>query len=348
MASHSSQEAQTVELASARITNERLLYLESLFWITRVSFVWTPIFAPAGWFAARGVSDFVGLALAMLALGCAGSVVAVLNDLLDLEKDRVTAPYLPLPSGLITPRVAMVEAAVLAAGFVFFLSLSSASTTAFLKGIAVAVGAGLLVAIYTYAKRVMFASLVVAAVVYAGIATIAWCAAGGGGTVFIWVFGCMAMFGLGTNTYTSMKDMHTDPLVGNTSLAGFYGAPRGYLVGAGADLSASFFVLMAAVQMNEAAKGVVLCLVCMAGVVVPHLLHRAHVGWSATAQRRDWARFSGVITHSRLIIQVALIAVFSVGAAILLAPAFAGVLFSLGRTYERRVVSGELSSLARQ
>ena len=319
------------------------LRLEAAFWLTRVGTVWAAMLAPAGWFAATGAEDFGGLALAMLAMACAGGIVGILNDVFDREKDRVTAPFLPIPAGLLTLPEALAAALALVGLFVIALGLASVSLAAYATALAAAAGAGLLVAAYSPAKRFTFAPMLLAATVYADIPFVVWCAAGGGGLQpLAEVLAYSVFFGLGTNTYTGMQDMDTDPEVGNSSLASSYGAARSYLLAAAFDLAAILCILLASLQIGRAEVGVPVALVCLVAIVGSQLLHRAAGGWSGEVVRARWARSAQTVTFTRVITQVGMIAVFSIPAAAVITGVLGALLVLLGRGYHRRIVLGGL------
>src|SRR5262249_2677360 len=113
-----------------------LLRLEACWWMLRPpGFYVKSSIAAAGWFAATDHPGYARLVAIPVALGLAGGVVNVPNDVLDRKKDAVTAPELPLPSGIVTLPWALALLALLAFGVLVGVALATQSVPRFLIGL---------------------------------------------------------------------------------------------------------------------------------------------------------------------------------------------------------------------
>jgi geranylgeranylglycerol-phosphate geranylgeranyltransferase len=320
-----------------------LLRIEASWWMTRLSFAWAPMLVPIGWFAAVGAHDYGRLVLTMVSLGCAGGTVTVLNDIFDRHKDAVTAPELPLASGLVSVTQAVATGGVLTCGFLAFLALASASVGAFVSATAVGAAAGGLIGAYSATKWHPVVAPMLAATVYAGVPFISWCAAGGGDPQpLLEVLAYAVCFGLATNIYTGAQDMDKDPDVGNSSIAVRLGMRLAFLLAGGLDAAAIVCVLLAALYLKRGDVGGVVALISLGVIAGSHVAaHRRGRGVRA-GKRAEWVTLTSSVTLSRLVTQVAFVAIFSIPAAFGLASLLGLMLIGLIHGYKRRVVLGGL------
>jgi len=94
--------------------------------------------------AGAGAADILPMALASIAAGLIGGGGMVINDLFDVEIDRINKPSRPLPSGAVSPRsAASFYAGVTSLGLLLNLFLHSGAQV-------IAAGAALLIFFYSY------------------------------------------------------------------------------------------------------------------------------------------------------------------------------------------------------
>ncbi|WP_143118722.1 UbiA family prenyltransferase [Actinomadura madurae] len=94
---------------TVRWLHVKALQLEASLWMGRVHLQGLLMFIFMGWWAGAAPGESASLVplaglCAFVVLGSAA--MQIVNDLGDIEGDRVTAPYLPLPAGLLTQRAA--------------------------------------------------------------------------------------------------------------------------------------------------------------------------------------------------------------------------------------------------
>src|SRR5690349_2149696 len=111
------------------------LKLEAVAWMARPSAVIdAPIVVPAGWLAANDPPGLGRMLAAMATAVVAGALTNIANDLLDEEKDRATAPELPLPSGLLRRREAALAFSLLVLVGLGTAALASTTPARFAQG----------------------------------------------------------------------------------------------------------------------------------------------------------------------------------------------------------------------
>src|ERR1051325_2975186 len=105
------------------VSNNKLaLRLEGAFWLTRPQsfFSQVPI-ALAAWSLGSGglvASQIPKVLFLVLFLIAFQAVMFVVNDIYDAEKDRISASYMPIPSGLVTLNLAIAESVLLGVIFI--------------------------------------------------------------------------------------------------------------------------------------------------------------------------------------------------------------------------------------
>src|SRR6478609_11420678 len=113
---------------SPRWWRRMLLRLEGGFWLTRPQSIFSKVpMALAAWTIGWGdtTNSSVKLVFLVLLLMVLQALLFVINDINDAEGDRISAPYMPIPSGAITQRGAIVEALALGAVFVISVGVIS-------------------------------------------------------------------------------------------------------------------------------------------------------------------------------------------------------------------------------
>jgi geranylgeranylglycerol-phosphate geranylgeranyltransferase len=320
-----------------------LLKLEAVGWMGRPSaLIDAPLIVPAGWLAAADPPSTGRMLAAMATAVIAGALTNMANDLLDEEKDKTTAPELPLPSGLLTRPQALVAFVVLV--FVGFGTAAIASVTLerFLAGVAVGFLCGFLVLLYSLVKERGLVASVVIASAYACMPLGAWLVAGAGGSTVIPVMAFALLWGLAGNFQAALRDVDSDDEVGNQSIAVRVGPERTLALGAAVDVAASLCILWAAALEDRLEIGIPLVALFLAVLVFTHRAAIGRHGEDRAEGRTQRVRVMRAATLSRLGSQFVLVAVFSVPIALLLAAAVAALLLLLIPGYERRIIGGGL------
>lgn len=288
-----------------------LLRIEGLWWMMRVN-VWMAIMTPAGTFAARHTpSPLQGVSAAGATI-ISGGLAVVINDILDRHKDDVTAPDLPLPSGIVSLRQAIVGGCVLAISAMGLWAVASVSWVSFASALAVSVLGGVLVVLYSLVKPYGVVAPVVGGCAYAAIPAAAWLAAGGGEGVYpiapVLVYA--ALIGTGGIVHAAIRDVDSDADVGNRTVAVRYGARRALQLGAALYLCSAGCVLGAGFASRDSvALGVAAATLAAVVVVLTYRAAARQHGEAAETGRIARVRAMRPLTMSRLGCHLAFIAV---------------------------------------
>jgi 4-hydroxybenzoate polyprenyltransferase len=206
------------------------LRLEGAFWLTRPQsfFSQVPI-ALAAW--ALGAGGLTGsqtpkVLLLVLFLMSFQAVMFVVNDIFDAEKDRISAPYMPIPSGVVTLNLAIVEALLLGlifVGSIFAISRDWFTVIAVLATIPPALAT---MKLYGATKSAWFSPLL-GFTTFASAALWAWLLAGRQNTsAFLVLFLAAGLHGIHANVRAQLRDIEGDPKAGNLTLAARLGAKK--------------------------------------------------------------------------------------------------------------------------
>jgi 4-hydroxybenzoate polyprenyltransferase len=278
----------------------------------RVS-IWMAIMVPAGSLIAENAPSTIEVIAALAATVLAGGLAVVINDILDREKDEITAPELPLPSGIVTPRQALVFAGFLAVCIISLWALASTSLAGFIFALAVSGVGGLLVMLYSFAKPLGIIAPIAGGCAYATIPVAAWFAAGGGsGPYSITVVIIYAMLiGTGGIIHAAIRDVDSDAEVGNLTVAVRLGPSRALGFGTFFYLCSTGCILWAAAASARFMEGLMLT---AATTIVMLFAHRSAVKRlddASSLGRPAHVRAMRPATLSRLGCHIALIAVVS-------------------------------------
>ncbi len=315
-----------------------LLKLEASFAMMRVVGD-APFIAAAGWLAGGGHPSEAGLWLTATALVLSRGAGNVINDIIDFEEDRVTNPWLPLPSGLLNLRQAMFTVVLLVVTVTVLLAASSGSLLEFvLAGALMLLGGGLVV-LYSIAPAGPIATLI-AASPFTVLALVPWVLAGADGSSIVFLFAGTLLYGLGMHVVTQLYDIDSDAEAGNRTIAVRGGPTRILTLGAAADLGTHLTTLGAAAKQGR------LALICVLAAISAAILLFAY----RVADRRQrtvrgrFARASSLkwLYRARLGGLIVFVAVFSPLTATGLCLA-AAVAIPLLHAHERHVVSGGLA-----
>jgi 4-hydroxybenzoate polyprenyltransferase len=321
----------------------RLLRLEGAWWMMRVS-IWMAIMAPAGSLAARHWPSPLEAAAAALATVLAGGLAVVINDILDRGKDEVTAPELPLPSGLVTLSQALTFAAFLVAVTIGLWGLASTSLLGFALALVVSGIAGMLVVLYSFVKPFGIVGPLVGGCAYATIPVAAWFAAGWGAGQYsiVTVIVYAILIGTGGIIHAAIRDVDSDAEVGNRTVAVRLGAERALDLGTFFYVCSCGCIIWTGLETSDVLAGVTLTVVAVAAVLEAHRIAKRRQVEGGTAGRVMRVRALRPATLSRLFCHVALIALISPLLALTIAVLAAALLPLQISGYRSRIYHGGL------
>jgi 4-hydroxybenzoate polyprenyltransferase len=213
-----------------------LLRLEGCFWLTRPQSVFSKVpMALAAWTIGRGGGQAVEparIALLVAILVALQSAMFVVNDILDAPRDHTSAPYLPIPSGVVGRRAAVAEALLLGAAFVAGTAALSATLGDFAAVLATLPAAFLTMKVYGRTKSAWYSPLL-ASTASSSAPAWAWLLAGHHDLpVFAGLFGIASLHGVHANLRAQLRDIEGDPRAGNVTLAVRLGARRTFWLAA--------------------------------------------------------------------------------------------------------------------
>lgn len=175
-----------------------------------------------GWFTSRGPEVDWSLFWSLFTIVFGTGLIHVLNDLGDEDKDRVTAPYLPLPAGLITRRAAVASVVVgmplLLLLLVLVIGPSHPARLAVALGlIALIVG---LTIVYSTAKESAVLGTVVSIIPIVSLAVLAWLSGGAERPQVLAAVTVpyIALTAFAGTLYAALRDVDLDGDVGNLTV----------------------------------------------------------------------------------------------------------------------------------
>jgi 4-hydroxybenzoate polyprenyltransferase len=201
---------------NARMRNK----VETCFWMARPAVIVDSVFYVAcGWFTSQP-GFRLNLLVVVLAAWLARGGGLILNDVFDYPKDKVTAPAMPLPAGKIGVRTATWTGITLA-GVAIVLSTVAAVNDTGRLGIPVA-STVFLALNYLYSRhkaKGVWASLAISIQV-SFAAVFGWLVGGAAHPVqFAVIFATLTIFGVRQNIIAGLRDIDSDPKVGNRTTA---------------------------------------------------------------------------------------------------------------------------------
>jgi 4-hydroxybenzoate polyprenyltransferase len=200
-----------------------LLQAEAAWWMTRIYLsninIW-PVFM--GWAAAQAYGHRTGagpLVLLALYVAFAGGALFIVNDILDADGDQVTAPYLPLPSGLLTMRQSWAWAGAYLAAGIAALYLAAGAPGRFALSLGITVAGVLAAMAYSKVKEDGFIASIIVTIPQTLPAVIAWLLAGSGP---LWALGVVVAYCvlacISNNILAALRDVDLDGEVDNRTL----------------------------------------------------------------------------------------------------------------------------------
>ncbi|MEO3786699.1 UbiA family prenyltransferase [Actinocorallia sp. B10E7] len=318
-----------------------LLTFEALWWMTRIHLsninMWPAVMGGVAAQDALGAPQIVGLVVFTAA---AGGALFIVNDILDAEGDAVTAPYLPLPSGLVTKKQAWYATGAYFAVGVVALYLACGDPGSF--AIAAGLTAVTVVLSMAYSKvkdEGVVASFVIS-IPQTVPAVIAWMLAGGGRP---WALALVVVYHLtacvSNNVLAALRDVDLDPLVGNRTLPVRLGAARAFRLAAVVAYLALVPVLVLAVTVDGGWRGLPVAAVALALMAGSHrrTLATFHEEGRGRIQRMADMKMFKTGEYVR---HMAVVACLSLPAALITGALLYLMLWGGGKLYARRMIKG--------
>jgi 4-hydroxybenzoate polyprenyltransferase len=299
-----------------------------------------PLIVAAGWLCAgRALLDarfFCTTISLVLARGSSN----VINDIVGREEDRLSNPWLPLPSGLLDLRQAVATLLALAAGVVGFAAAASASWSAFAVSLGLLVLGGVLIVGYSLMSGGLPA-IAVAAMPYPVLALIAWALAQEGGAQIAPVLVACWCYGAGSQILGKVWDVDADREQGKRTVAVRFGPADSLRAAAACDLGAIAGALLAAAGQGRLPPVLGLAVLLLVALLAAY--RDAVPQQESAGVHGRFARVKAMrtLSRARLGTLLLLLAAFSIWAAAALALIAAAALPLLAR-HERRVVGGTL------
>jgi 4-hydroxybenzoate polyprenyltransferase len=248
--------------------------------MTRPGALPTGLIAIPGWLAATSTPDYGRMAAMVAAVMVGRAIANIFNDILDREKDRVTGPELPLPSGLVTLRQATLTAGALTLCLLVLLWIAGGGWNGFLVNLVGIVGFGsLFIGLYSLVKARAPVAVALTGCVYLCPLATAWLVAGGGWSPEVCVvFAYGLLRGFAANVFSTYRDVERDGEVGNLSIAVRLGESRAFALGIAIEVAAIGCILVIAQLRGEPLRGMVvvagaLSLYAFASIVTVRQMH---------------------------------------------------------------------------
>lgn len=327
----------------AKETRLALIRLEGSFWMMRANWAWTPLLIAPGWLAASDPPGVGGLIAIMATAALSRAGANVINDIVDSEKDRVTAPELPIPSGVVSLGQAVLTAGAIAGAMMITSALASVSLLAYVGCLAALFAGAVLTVLYSLAKPYLLLAPIVAAGVYVCLPLAGWLAAGAGSLIPIaLVLAFQFVYGIAGNVQAGLRDVEADGEVGNRSIAVHLGARKALLLGGAMEVLAHATIVAVGFSIGRPALATGLVAVSLCFVVSAYAA--ALDDFEQAGGRAEWAVASRRLILSRQGGPIALVGTFSVPVAVCTAGIGILLLRFLTPAYSRRIVDGRLAS----
>jgi 4-hydroxybenzoate polyprenyltransferase len=321
------------------------LRLEALFWLTRPqsAFSYLPI-ALAAWSIGRGrlqAADLGDFALLLLALMILQAAMFVLNDIFDAHNDSITAPFMPIPSGLVSRRAATGMAFALGVTMVALILVVAPTPTSLVLVLAMVPAALATFKLYSATKGYWFSPLLEIST-FTSAAVLAWLLAGGAQPDrFVVLFVIAAIHGIEANVRSQMRDVEGDPRAGNITLVARLGLSRSVWLLASIRTIEIVFVGVLWLIFGSAG-GVIWLMLAMAMLVIA--ASRSHILYEEASNRVHQAARLSSWSYGAFCVEVAVLGVlYPAVAAFVAAFMFAWYRLVRARYYDR-IARGHLAT----
>jgi 4-hydroxybenzoate polyprenyltransferase len=206
-----------------------ILKVEAIWWMSRLNFLITPILlAVTGWACTKENFDLPRLLALIGFIGLMTTITLMINDLLDQDDDAVTAPYLPLPAGLLNQKEVILAIALAFASAAALLYYASLNSIVFLIVICLTLFAFVAAGLYSQLKHTGGVASIIVSITYLTAPIIGWLLAGNRSLYIIPVLLYTLFLSFSGNILAALRDIDKDPLVGNYTLPVRIGPGRAF------------------------------------------------------------------------------------------------------------------------
>lgn len=299
--------------------------------------------AAAAWSIGRGERPTTVTEAAVLVamLVAFQAVMWVVNDLLDAERDRTSAPYLPLPSGIVGRRHALGLAALLGAVFLGGLVTLAGRALDLALALAAVPAALATMKLYGRTKGAWFSPLLASSASFSAPFWVWICAGHRGVAPFALLFAVTSLHGVHANLRAQLRDIEGDPKAGTVTLAVRLGARRTFWLAVAVRLVELAGVAALALGWGVAAG--VLWLIPVVALLAVGLAGARRV-YARTRDRVGQTAALGLWVYISWLTEIAILGAFhprlAAVAAVVMFTWFTGV----RRGYYHRLVSGRLAA----
>lgn len=318
-----------------------LTTVEAAWWAMRPNFYSNAVPAVAGLYAATVSPSGREVVGVVVFVALMGGLLQLVNDILDHEKDGVTAPYLPIPSGLLGLVAAKAAAALLFASALAALLFATDPTIRFVWALGATAVTVVLSVLYSLLKNCGVLASACVALVYAGPAFLGWLVAGGEGWLITLVLlDCFLAMFFG-NTWAALRDVDADATVGNRTLPVRIGASRAFLYSYIGSTS-SYVVLVALALVAPDGRPALVLVALLVGWVLlngPKVTRTFRIADRGRAQR---SRDLRPLFNANAWRNCVLVAAFSIRAGLTALVLLETLNWLQRRAYQRRLLDGEL------
>jgi 4-hydroxybenzoate polyprenyltransferase len=319
------------------------LKVEAAWWMTRIYLsnmnIW-PVFM--GWVVADPHPGTWSLTWLALYVATAGGALFIVNDILDADGDQITAPYLPLPSGLLTVGEAWAWAAAYFSAALLALFIACGGIVRAGLALGLTVAAVVFSMAYSKVKDDGVVASFVITVPQAIPAVVGWYLAGHEhGWWLVGVLAYLLLACVSNNILAALRDVDLDPVVGNMTLPVRIGAVPAFRLAARVASLAFVPILLLAAVVPGGWWGLVVAVPAAALIARSYRRTLVAFGEPDRGRLRRMADMRQ-IKLGEYVRHTALAAVFSVQVALAAGVAMQAMLYIGALVYARRVIRGGL------
>jgi 4-hydroxybenzoate polyprenyltransferase len=203
------------------------LTMEAMFWLCRPQTLFSkvPVSLAALYVGTLfPVAQLRDIVLVVILVSSYQALLFVVNDTMDASRDRVTAPHMPIPSGILSLKSSVVCAALLGSVFLISQIMLAVDLTGVLLSLSTIPPALITMKLYSATKSAWF-SPILASGSAASPTLWVWLLVGRGHfALFAVLFSVAVLHSLHTNLRAQLRDLEGDPRAGNLTLAVRVGA----------------------------------------------------------------------------------------------------------------------------
>jgi 4-hydroxybenzoate polyprenyltransferase len=319
------------------------LKLESLYWMTRPSSRTSIVLPLMGYLSVDPYPSLINLIGILLFISFAKSAYVLLNDLLDADKDIITAPHLPIPSRLFSKSEVAAWIIFFSMSTVFIIFLIVHSIYDFLVCLLLLIIGFLVGYLYSKFKHLGAIANILAAIPFCLTVIIGWVVAGHSNLYVIPIVLYSFVIGISNNIVSTLFDMDKDLLVGNKTISISLGPKRTVAIIMSLNLLNAVIIVFASLQSKNIYFPVaievssIFTMLASLGKVVNNLIEEDR----GRIQRVDDMKIWGIGTY---LSTLALLCSFSINIGLVVG-IIVWILSEISlKGYKERLTSGKLAS----